>query len=328
MSHKFPGLAIVLIGALALVACSSDDSTEAAPKVGPLEEYLQPLGDTIDQDALQRAFNKQEDLVAVCMTEQGFEYTPNAGAGMSISLEEDDAEQEGPAWGSLEFAKEFGYGIVSSPRTPDTENSTAPPTDPNAEYLESLSENQREAFNLALNGEDQMPEDGNFDDWEYDLERAGCVGAAQLEVQQDPAFALFNSPEMEALQESQAQLYQDVESAPDTLAAVEDWSSCMADAGYPNLSVRSDSQQQLSDRYTELNAPNGEGNSPKELSKEEKQQFQDEEIEMATADYTCADEVDFDKRQQKVQFELEQTYVEEHKAELDALLAKVAAEKK
>ena len=61
-----------------------------------------------------------------------------------------------------------------------------------------------------------------------------------------------------------------------------------------------------------------------EPSAEAIEELRAQEIATATADWKCADEVNYAEVQQKVDFAAQQKFLDEHKAELDAMLAKYA----
>ena len=44
------------------------------------------------------------------MQDEGFEYTPQDASGMTQSIED---EGDMPAWDSLEFAEQYGYGATT-----------------------------------------------------------------------------------------------------------------------------------------------------------------------------------------------------------------------
>ncbi|SJN12715.1 hypothetical protein FM113_15650 [Leucobacter sp. 7(1)] len=333
--------AALAIAALALTGCSGDSGkaeSGAAYEEGPLGKYMSALWD--DEAMTQEKFDaenlKTEELVAACMTKEGFEYEPNTNSGGVVTMSEEDSE--GPEWNSEEFAKEYGYGIVDFPgggamAGPDDEY-----VDPNQKYIDSLSESEQAAFYETLHGpgptEEEMAameEGGSFtSDWT----REGCYGAARHETQQDSpgGMAAYEDPEFAELFESMNAVYETVYSEdklnPEIEQTNRDWSDCMAEAGYPDLTDPMTAQNGLSEEYYASQGMGEDGGEIKEPTQKEKDAFQEREIEMATADFTCKKELKYEEKQQKVLFAAEQKFVDENKAALDALIAKHGVKKK
>jgi hypothetical protein len=336
---SIPALALFAAAALALTGCSGGKSgTDATAEDGPLSKYLSALwdGEEYTQEKLDAETKQTEELVAECMSTEGFEYTPDVQNGGTIYSSEED---EGVEWGSEEFAKQYGYGIVSWPGMEDMPEDTGEEyIDPNQDYVEALSESEQQAYYEALHGpsptEEEiaaMDEDGGY---EYDWTKNGCYGAAQHEVQSETngGMAAYEDPEFEDLFESSNQLYEALwsEDSPneDVLKLNREWADCMADAGYDGFSSPMLAQQAMSDEYNELQMPDGEDGEWQEPSKADQKEFQEREIEVALADQGCKGKIGYDDGLLKIQFDLEQKFVDEHKAELDALVAKHGVEKK
>lgn len=328
MTLKTTGIAATLMaGVLILTGCSGGGTAKEELEETPLSKIFMELDPGQDQAYYDELSKKTEELVAACMTEQGFEYQPNTSSMMTVSSSDDEGEQEGPEWGTVEFAKEYGYGIVEYPGSSEvpTDPTEEEYVDPNQEYVESLSESEQTAYYEALHGpSDQYPEEGAEEEWVYDWKKAGCYGAANQEAAGEQA---WDSPEMQALQESMEQLYTEQQEDAETLALEAEWASCMTDEGFSEFSKRQEASESMYSKQDTLYSAGSDGEW-KEPSKEDKKKFQDEEIEIATAEFTCVDKVDYDKRAHAVQVRLEQAYVDEHKAELDALVSKFATEKK
>ena len=49
--------------------------------------------------------------------------------------------------------------------------------------------------------------------------------------------------------------------------------------------------------------------------------LREKELALAMADFACAEDVDYTEATTKVQFELEEQFITDHKSELDALIA-------
>ena len=200
-------------GVLALAACShgggqqsGNAAGEEAP-LGPLDKYLSVLWE--GQDYTQEHYDKislqREELVAECMAKEGFEYVPNTDSGTTVGS---DDEQEGPAWDSLEFAQQYGYGVFdwpgsSGPEEVPTEEEIY--VDPNEDYVNSLSPSEQEAYFATLYGEPQLEEvDGdNEEEYQYNWEDNGCFGWADNQLAQ--VGEEWVEPSAEAIEELRAQ---------------------------------------------------------------------------------------------------------------------------
>lgn len=323
---------------LALAACSGgsgekkDDASEEED-FGPLQSYFEQIYGAWDEDSSNAQAMRVEEITAECMAEQGFEYTPvdwsQAGGGVVVD--------EDLQWGTAEFAAEYGYGITTQPGMPE-EPAPDEPTeefvDPNQEYVDSMTEGEREAYHLALYGE-QFTDDGSGGEVEYDWTKAGCQGAAQHEVYENTG---LDSDQTAALEEEMNTMWESIASDPRITALDDEWASCLADKGFTGYAKIGDPETQLSERsnavYEEVY-----GDMTEELSEEEyaalDEQVQSrlaeitgEEIEIAVADFECREQVDYDDVQREVSTEYQQEFIDAHKDELDAWVeaAKAARE--
>ena len=150
---------------------SSGTDTATAAADGPQSfedfEYVSPIADFLGQDINRFDFDEAaaieqqreaERAIASCMAEKGFEYTPtDANQMVSFRGPQDDFDP-----GSDEWINKYGFGI-STQRFPQSmvgdlagfsdEGFFGPEVDfvdPNQEYVEGLSEGEREAYQEAL----------------------------------------------------------------------------------------------------------------------------------------------------------------------------------
>lgn len=321
-------LAVTLCGAAALTlgGCSkgadqSGGQSEAAPAAteeyvaGPLEKYLSALDDGqeyTDADAAQDDKKYQEDIAA-CMAEEGFEYIPDTNGYVSVT----STDMTGPQWGTLEFAKQYGYGIVSWPEEEVSDDSMTEYVDPNAEYRDSLSKSEKEAYDRTLYGEQVYVESENSDTdevVEYDPSQNGCYGKATYGESDGDNY--YEDPDFTDLFDAANELWTSMETSPEMTALEAEWSTCMGDAGFPGLTVKNEAEDSLYSEYIAL------ANSKNEPSKAELDAFQAKEIKQAVADQECAKKVKYDETQQQIDFARQEKFISEHKAELDALIAK------
>lgn len=287
------------------------------------------------QEKFDKQQQKTEELVAECMAKEGFEYTPNTNNG-GVMMSSDD-EGDGPEWGSVEFAEQYGYGVVDFPGRETMTESPTEYTDPNQEYTDGLSPSEQTAYWETLNGPGPTDEemaameegDGSY---EYDWKTAGCYGAAQHEVSltESPAAAAQEDPEFADMFAAMQDLYGPLNGSGDNAKLAEidrKWADCMADAGFSEYPSPNEVMQSMHNEYSELSqsGPDGEYKEPDAKAQKE---FQEREISTAVADAQCKKDLGYDAKQREILFEIEQQFVDEYRAKLDALVAKYGAEKK
>ncbi len=312
--------------ALLLSGCSGSDgeaagATDAAEETSPLTEYLDAVyGGELSPEEQEREFAEQqertEELVAQCMQEQGFEYRPATAAGTVVSGEDVEWEPDDREW-----VAQYGYGAVNSPYSEDP----APEeefVDPNADYVASLSESEQTAFYEALHGpvpdEEELAEDGSY---EYDWTQAGCYGAAQHEVAgEDPAQSEEFKPLFDAINE----LYSGTASWPGMSELDGEWAACMDAAGHGGHATQADAQNSVYDDLNEVYEDVGtseDGTPTGEPDQAALDALAEREVELALADLDCREEVDYRDRSTQITREVEEQFIEDHRAELDALVA-------
>lgn len=331
---------LVMLAVLGLTACSggSKEGGGLTWEDSPLSTYLSAAyGGDLSQEEQERKMTERqkqvEELVAACMTDEGFEYTPvDQRGGMSFS--------SGDEWkpDDREWVAQYGYGAIDWPGRERMETAASEEefVDPNQGYVESLSESEQQAYQETLWGpgvaEDQMNEDGSY---EYRWENHGCQGKAQHEVEGDTN--VWEREEFADLQEAINQLYNELGSHPDLAELDAKWASCMADAGYDGLAKQQDAAQSI---YDDMNALYEEMPQPDpNLSEAEMMAFyedaekdrraqqepiKEKEVALALADLDCRDKLDYRDAQLKIQFAIEEQFIADHKTELEAF--KAAAE--
>ncbi len=307
-------LGIALVFGLAGCSLLPGAEAELDWEDSPLNTYLNAQ-EGMSEEEMNEHFAAQqqviEEHVAECMTEEGFEYTPvdqSQYGGFVMSGEEWDPE-------SREWVEEYGYGAVNFPGRDEQPDPDQEFVDPNQEYVESLSESEMAAYYETLYGpqptEEELGEDGAY---EYDPENAGCYGSAQQEVTGDDP---YSSEEFKPIMDAITEFYTDVQNDPALADLNAAWSSCMADAGYSGFATQPDAQTSI---YDELNAYY-EDMSEYVEDDPVLEEIQEREIALALADLDCRESTDYRQESLRVQFELEEQFVQEHKAELEALKA-------
>lgn len=316
VSRPFVMLASAAALALILTGCggaAGPDGGAADPADSPLNTYMMALygqgGEETDWEAEAIENNKlTEELVAECMTEEGFEYVPQTN-NISFGSGADEYEPESEKWVS-----QYGYGAVNYPGR-DAQPEDEPGEDPNAEYVTSLSESEQAAYNEILWGPQPSEEEMNAEEgYSPTWEQQGCFGKASHEVQgEDPMQSDEHKPVVDALQA----FWQEQGEAPELSEVNAAWASCMADAGESGFSAQPDAQTSI---YDELNAYY---EKQTEFVEDDPKldEIGEREITLALVDLDCREKTDYRAKAQTITFALEEQFIEDHKSELEALKA-------
>lgn len=333
---------VATVGAVALLltGCTggSDKPGDASSEreLGPLDEYMEKIYSQQSEEDMDAQMREVEEITAACMAEQGFDYTPldpaTDGATMGVGTE---SEIE---WGTREFVEEFGYGASTNPwgdeagAVPEEEY-----VDPNAEYVEAMAPEEQEAYFAALYGEPQGSEDPE-EIVEWDWTKAGCSGKAQHEVYE--TVDGVDADEFTALQEEMTSVWEGVMNDPRLAEINGDWASCMADAGYTFAtpedaanSIYELTNKVYDEAYADVDYESATTEEDfaaieaevQEIIDARMAEITDTELATALADFECKEESGYDERYQEISFELQQSFVDEHKDTLDAWVASVEA---
>lgn len=302
-------LALLAGVAAGLAGCSAASAPATlSPKDSPLIALLGPLAGMGDDGSMrdrQRAVEKQ---IAGCMTAQGFEYTPSDSSAAG-GLDELAAQQ------TEEWVSTNGYGFSGV-------DDSAEPADPNRAYIDSLTDAEKEAYYEALYGAATSTDEGESvsTDREYDPATAGCSEKAQREAVGGKG-NFWDDQKYAGLLEKASALQQKSEKVKEVVAASAEWAGCMADAGYPDFTKKSDAMTFVEQKNAELYGIDDDAVSgAPEPTAAERKAFRDLELKVALADFRCDRKVGYSDVQLKAQFALEETFIRENRAQLDELV--------
>ncbi|SDZ06289.1 hypothetical protein [Herbiconiux ginsengi] len=309
---------VLLSGCAGLGAGGGAEATSnSSGSESPLQKYWSLLYGGQDQADVDRQNAEVQDKVAECMGEQGFDYVPDTHNGAVVM-----AADSGLDWTSEDFAKTYGYGITTDPLGMG-DGPEEPGADPNADYVASLSQSEQAAYNDALWGPSPPATDAG-EPTEYDWKTGGCNGEAQHEVFGDAGVGA--DPEFEALTDGMNGLYDEVRTSPAVVEKEQDWSDCLADAGFGDFEHKDDAPAAISEEYSALfTMPDGDASASTAAPKADPaalDALRQREIAQATADYGCAQESGYAETLKSEQFRMEQAFIDEHKTELDAMAAR------
>ena len=322
-SRALPALTATLV-ALALAGCTGGTSSASAEDGGPMTAFYEKLGGSFEDEDYERQQREMEEIIAACMAEQGFEYTP---AEPTRFEEPEDL----PEWDSKEYAEQYGYGATTSD---EIYGGGEEYVDPNADYLATMSESEQAAFYEALYGTppEVDPEADPEAEVEYNWEESGCSGKASHEVYEENG-GIWEDPEFTALSDEMSTEWEAVMDEPKVSAARDKWVECIADAGF-DFSSPDEPQQEI---YDELNAlyeaaAPAEGaeidpDASFEPDAEAMAELKAKEMKLAVADYECKESSGFTKAQEAAFAAIEQRMWDKYGERLEAIAAKYESKK-
>ncbi|HWL43395.1 MAG TPA: peptidoglycan-binding domain-containing protein [Ilumatobacter sp.] len=157
-----------------------DDDGDGDGVTSPLAELMGWVTDPVEQRRQNLAI---EEAIVTCMTAEGWEYT-----AVDWQAQIPDQDQN---WGSPEFGAKYGYGVMYQYELYELGEGDGGMffDDPNQEYVESLTDSEREAYYASLSGDPSIwQREPEFDEngeeiWvNPPLDQMGCQGKARLEV--------------------------------------------------------------------------------------------------------------------------------------------------
>ena len=316
-------LTLTVAATLALAGCaasapsqqssaSAATSTQAEAKT-PLSPYWDAMYGVYDDRREVEKREKVEELIAECMTAEGFDYTP-------IDQEPDKAASDyEEGWGTESWVMEHGYGAFPTQEETRQIDAQIAAEDPNQEYVAALSESEQAAYYEAFDGPTVSSRDAKNGGVApaFDPNTAGCRDAAQHEVNgDDPTQSKRYAPLVEAMNA----LGQDQLTDPAMAPIDAEWSACMAAQGYDGLATK----QAASDAVFEQSSAYWESGATDEPSDALTAEWRAYELDVALADFQCAETVDYTAKALEVQIVRENRFIDDNKSELDGMLAQIA----
>ena len=260
-------LVIAAAFALGLAACGGGGSSTTR---GSIEDQL-----GFDQAGIAERQSRVEAAIGECMKAQGFEYVPidplaqRAAVTGSARLSDED------------FLQQFGYGIST------LYGRASAQADPNERIRESLSDADRAAYDRALWGENVGATFAEANDSGDFTRLGGCTKQATEQVFGGVAVLTGLVSKLDDLDERIAQDQRMVR-------ATEQWSQCMADAGF-KYEEPDDIDGAILDKFKAIAGSSVEpgatsasdGNTVVAVDQAALQALQREEVETARADAAC-----------------------------------------
>lgn len=321
-------VAIGLVAACASAGIGEPAIIESTSGFGPLWDTLMLVDgrrpDESPEDAQRRSeadFIAREEWIAGCMHEQGFPYIASLALAprQTTVVSTITVDRE-----SRQFAERYGFGIsddVESDGWTILSHGDDAAVDPNQELISEMSNQERQAWFEALNG---LPQPQG----EWDPELAGCQGQASI---------LFDpSDDFAALHTEINNFFIASDSAPQIVELNAEWASCMFDKGFSGSQSPNDLVTALQDEFTVLSggevfidangvrsatfarAADGSRIGP---DPETRALFAERELAAAVASWDCRNELNYDLRHQQLDWAQQHEFVQQNRAELDALIA-------
>ena len=308
--------------------------------VGVMEQFLSDLSAVGSESSaeLVARLQAEEETTAACIREQGFEYTPLDWSSVTIpDVRHAPNPQREITEEDLEFAAEYGYGILVQPPGDGPVPGAGPstPEDPNAAYVEAMSPAEEEAYYLALWGPGQG-EAYIVGDEPYDWTKYGCVGLAGHESGTDTR-VVFDETPYEALRAEIEAMWPTIDQDPRIVAANQEWAACMESAGFPEFDLVVGTPMSFVEENSRIvDATHGAQaydlstndylTSPEYLAAEQaagqmRAEAARREAEVAVADLGCQDEVDFPRVYAETSADVQQQFYDAHRVDLEAWLA-------
>jgi hypothetical protein len=224
----------------------------------------------MNDDQLVTAIEQVEAGIASCMADAGFEYIPIDPVTFREAM---DSLTQPAGLSDEDFVAEYGYGISTMP--PTQEFGAGPE---NAAILNDLSSADQVAYTRTLLGDDTTATFVVSLENEDMESTGGCTQTAVESVltpeQLNPTFQ--NPFDVLVAQD------------PRMMAAQEDWSGCMSDAGY-DFASPDDAEEEIFDRLDTIAG----GEDPATLTGADADalaQLQADERAIAAADSDCQDQ--------------------------------------
>jgi len=259
----------------------------------------------------------EQNLIAECMLKQGFEYIPNLNATVYF---DNPSGSESARPDDIDWVTQYGYGIVSGITVGFDE--FIPPPDPNAQLIESLSEPEKEAFYIALNG----PLEARFPPGPIELSgpelraaRAsqGCAGMAEIEAEDADPRELLNTDEFWPLQNAIAELWQSIIDSPELAILDSEWSNCMASQGHPSFAQKRDAFRKI--MALNFAVRTGAGFEDNNANLAALNELREQEITLALVDLQCRESTNYWVRYNELRNQKEQLFIADNLPTLEAL---------
>lgn len=286
-----------------LAGCSSPGLPE--PVVSPgdeFESYMDAIFAGFDYTA---SLSLEQDSIAACMGDLGFEYIPTFATSATISFDFGDPVE------NAEFRRVEGWGVTAEQSgtgmaRPGSSTRLTPVVeeDPNQEIVDAMSASTRDAYELALYGIDRAT--GEI------VSTTSCSEVARETYSIEAVLA--PTPDLAAVYEVMRELRDTDGSDPRVLDLFARWARCMADAGYLGYTTPPNARIRFEEIVADLRAP---------LTPDQVETQRALEVATAAADEACREALDYDQVTLDIRSARNVEFVTEHRDALDAMVIAV-----
>lgn len=237
--------------ALGASACgSSNNDSEAEEVTSPFAEFFGFDGslDSEQQDAFIDEQREVEEVIAACMTAEGFEYIP---IDYSAQIRSSINPEDGLEAGTKTYVEKYGFGISTLRWSQDAvgpdlvgniwdDTTEEALLDPNLAYANALEPDEQEQYYASLYGQAEGPEadpsltdeenQALSDEYYANYQPSGCASEAYANADFDGGTGLNEMFETMAVEFEDIE--QRFEADPRVLQIRDDVTACALDAGY------------------------------------------------------------------------------------------------
>lgn len=303
-------VAAASVFAAALLAGCTPGATPTSQQLdvadSPLSREFYSVSAPSEQDETDAQQRRQEEAIASCMAGEGFDYVPVDYAAWAEGYEVDDPDLK---YATRPWVERWGFGFstVLQPAEPGGPVTIPRFVDDNVEYREGLSESELTAYFAAL---DEAQSDA-------DDTHGGCRGRAEQEFP-------ITSPTWQTAQYSEliagiGTMWEQLRRSPERQELDAEWAACMADLGHPEQRDRDERaaaiEGPLNAVYADADPATGE------VDADQLGLVQQQEIELAIADFDCEERTDYDQRYLRLQFAAEERFIGDNRTAIDELIA-------
>lgn len=302
-------------------------SSSPGSRTSVLDDYLGAgrAEDTVTDDAA--AYRLYSEAIARCMAAEGFEYVPDSSQWTTEQigdrqLERRIAPSRFPDLPPDEFAARFGYGHSTAPKQDRNDD----PVDRNEEIVAAMSIAERVAYYGALYGPRTPLDDQGHLESTIESTDDSCSAQADRSIPTDKERE-STERRVQRVRTSHASLLGRIADLrdqvlvdPRVVAATQEWSGCLAAAGFDGLDdIESAREKSLVDARALLGHDlDSSGVDPGRLAT-----LRANEIRLAVADHECR--VAWDAVFLRVQRDLEEDFVKANLTELEGFRTAMSA---
>ncbi|SDC36023.1 hypothetical protein SAMN05216410_1718 [Sanguibacter gelidistatuariae] len=284
----------------ALAGCSTPGTPDTAVSPGDeFESYMDAIFAGFDYTA---SLSLEQDAIAACMGDLGFEYIPTFARAAAISLDFGDPAE------NAEFRRVEGWGVTAEQSGtgmagPGSSTRLTPvvDVDPNEVIVDAMSASTKDAYDLALYGIDRAT--GEL------VSTTSCSQVARETYSIEGALA--PTPDLAAVYEEMREVRSNYGSDPRILDLDARWAQCMTDAGYLGYTTPFNA----SSRFEEIVA-----NPLSPLTPDEFETQRALEVATAVTDEQCREALDYDQVTLDIRSARNIEFVTENQDALDAMV--------